>query len=183
MPRHSSRHGPLNLQTTDNGATSISYAIGDSYVGTFYAQPGVLLIEIGNYTSWQCAPQFGPGAYTGVINFRTLNLDGRETSRGTKCEVGRIKLSAGILQFANSETACPTQLDGNPALATFTRLPPAAGTMQPSPSAAALEPAMWPPQFKKAARLLRRRRMQADNCFALQLGAGLNRLGPATAWH
>ncbi|KAL4435611.1 hypothetical protein ABPG77_002574 [Micractinium sp. CCAP 211/92] len=129
-PRFSNTGGPPAAvgvwRATSEGAPNFSQSFPDYFVAWFQLG-GQTVFQVGNYTSWQCLPSLGPGAYVAVVDSRIIPVGGGPEQLETHCEVGQVDIKGGWYAFATSTTSCPTQFAGNPTFLNLTHVPPLSG--------------------------------------------------------
>ncbi|KAL4427769.1 hypothetical protein ABPG75_001858 [Micractinium tetrahymenae] len=129
-PRFSNPGGPPAAvgvwRITSDGAPNYSQSFPDYFVAWF-RMGGQTVFQVGNYTSWQCLPELGPGAYVAVVESRIIPVGGGPKERETHCEVGQVDIKGGWYAFATSTSECPTKFAGNPTFLNLTAVPPLPG--------------------------------------------------------
>ncbi|KAL4444254.1 hypothetical protein ABPG75_011991 [Micractinium tetrahymenae] len=106
------------------GYPTVGLNTPSAFTFVYYSPSGQVFTQLGNYTSWQCAPSLGPGGYIATFTGRNYAYD-FSYENVTSCELGMIDRRAGTWKFVDKPASqgCPMSLSG-PDLYTVTILQP-----------------------------------------------------------
>ncbi|GAB4816357.1 hypothetical protein N2152v2_003403 [Parachlorella kessleri] len=87
----------------------------NGFAGVFLTSPDKpedWVFENGTYTSYECDPSNGKGAYKSILHL-ILTYPNGTSKEFDSCEIGKVDLASGTYEWADGDTTCPTKYDGS----------------------------------------------------------------------